>query len=225
MLRYAVPKGVEYSDVRDIADIAERLHHSSKDSTVVPPPHIGHVLEENHLRPQGIDDLRKAQPQVGSGIVPVTDTLGDEAPDLRCASPGEGLAWRTASHNINRFDPVRREEVEEARRVRQVAAEREGLEIRGVCLDCGRIAVSRCDDAHACLMEPEAEAACAAEDINCPGTRKPPQPTRNLTRLWREPRFKPQRLPAHVGECVRVRPPATRSPMACGCLQAGSHWA
>src|SRR5829696_2837740 len=112
MLRYSVPIRVEHARRWLESLLPESVHHAEENRAVVPPCHVGNVLQQDDPRLQPVDDLDEAMPQLSSVVARPSLYLRDEVADLRASGTRERLTRRTACNEVNRFDASHRQIVE-----------------------------------------------------------------------------------------------------------------
>ena len=218
MLRHAIPIGIQYTRVRLIPALAQCLHDSEEHGAVVPPGHVGHVLQEHDRRPKVFDDLDEAAPQLRAPIGRLPLAGRNKAAELRATSARERLAGRTSGYDIRPSKSASRHEVDEPRSVSEIATERERPQIRLVRLQSRGIRVSGRDDGESGTREAEAEPSSPAEEIDRPRPGLPLQPPSCGGRISGRAcdasgRFK--NVAALIGKRERIVSPPPRGPCSC----------
>jgi hypothetical protein len=114
-------------------------------------------------------------------------SLSNEVAQLCASSPAEGLAWNTPGDEFDVVNAPAVEVLEQVGWITEVTDPSESPDVRGVRFDRPCVDVGAGDNGEARVLQSEAEAAGAAEEIECAWTRLTMDP---LTRRGEVPRVR-----------------------------------
>jgi len=101
MLWYPVSPSLDDLRIGLIASGLKPIGHVPNRAHVVTESHVRHVLEQNRPRPHLLDHAEKYTPKLTPRVDWLSHALVHEIADLRSPRPGEWLARRTASNQVN----------------------------------------------------------------------------------------------------------------------------
>jgi hypothetical protein len=162
-----------------------------------------------------VNDFDEAPPQFRPPVSWVTSARLDETPNLGAASTREGLARRSASHDVRLPNAALAEELDEPRRVGEVAAVGERTKIRFLGLKSNRVRVCRRDDREPGTGETKTQPSGTAKEINGPRAWLILQPAlRVASGRWRgrDASGRHKNRAALIGERKRIACPTGRRP-------------
>jgi hypothetical protein len=93
--------------------------------------------------------------------------VADTVPDLVPPRSREGLTGRTSGEELYIGSRYKLGDLSHAIRITQVPVQGKAAEVMTVRLDCFRIAVNRENHTVTRSFQPEAQAACPAEEVRC----------------------------------------------------------
>jgi hypothetical protein len=168
MLRHTVAMSVEDTGIWVIAALAQRLHDSNQNRAVIPPRHVGHVLQQDESGSEVLDDLDEASPQLRPAIDGLSLSRRYEAADLRAAGTGEGLARWAPCNDLRLVNSSVREKVDEVGRIGEVSTESKWPQIGILCPQSRRVRIGGGNDREPRPGQTEAEASGPTKQINRP---------------------------------------------------------